>query len=88
MRIVWDEEKNRKLMAERGVSFEEAATCILNGEILDIMKNPSYPGQFYFILILNGYTHVVPYKIGSDDEIILKTIFPSRKFHKRYAGKI
>ena len=87
MRIIWDDEKNRRLITERGVSFEEAATRILNGEILEVMKNNSRPGQFYFILILNEYTHVVPYIIGNNDEIILKTIFPSRKFHKKYGRK-
>ena len=87
MRIIWDAVKNRKLKLDRGVGFEEAASCILKGEILDFIKNPAHPGQFYFVMILKEYTHVVPFVIGQDEEIILKTIFPSRKFDKLYRRK-
>jgi len=75
------------LIAKRGVSFEEAASCILNGNIIDIMKHPSRLGQFYFIMILNEYTHIVPFVIGQNEEVILKTIFPSRKYHKKYRSQ-
>ncbi|CAN2050325.1 BrnT family toxin [Candidatus Magnetomoraceae bacterium gMMP-1] len=81
MKILWDEEKNYKLRSERGVGFEDAAFRILNGDIIDIMKNPTREGQYYFIINLNQYIHVVPFIIG-EDEIILKTIYPSRKYQK------
>jgi uncharacterized DUF497 family protein len=47
MKILWDEEKNYKLKSERGVGFEDAALCILNGKIIDIMKNPSRTVLFH-----------------------------------------
>lgn len=37
-----------------------------------------------FILPYHGYTHVVPFVIGRDEMIVLKTAFPSRKFHQQY----
>jgi uncharacterized DUF497 family protein len=85
MKILWDEEKNYKLKSERGVGFEDVASRILHGEIIDIMKNPTRGGQYYFIINLNQYIHVVPFMTG-EDEIILKTIYPSRKYHKKYGG--
>ncbi len=52
MRIRWSDEKNKKLISERGISFEDAASQILKGEIIDIQKHPNWPGQFYFIMVL------------------------------------
>jgi len=86
MRIVWDDDKNQKLILERGISFEEAASSILNNKIIDIVKNPSQPGQFFFVLVLNEYTHIVPFSLGPNEEVILKTIYPSRKYQKKYGG--
>ena len=84
MRIVWDDEKNQKLILERGISFEEATSSILNDKILDIVKNPSRPGQFFFVLMLNKYVHIVPFSLGPNEEVILKTIYPSRKYQRKY----
>ena len=52
MDIIWDEKKNEKLIAERGVSFDLVAELILQRE-----------------------------------HVVLKTIFPSRKFHNLYGAK-
>ena len=84
---MWDEEKNQKSIAERGISFGEVAACILKDEVLDVMKNPVRSGQFYFIMKLKDYTHVVPFVINENEEIILKTVFPNRKLHKKFGGK-
>jgi len=37
----WNDDKNMKLILERGVSFEMAIRHIQNGEILDIIKHPN-----------------------------------------------
>jgi hypothetical protein len=37
-----------------------------------------------FVLSYRGYTYVVPFVIDDEDNIVLKTVFPSRKFHKIY----
>jgi uncharacterized DUF497 family protein len=85
--IIWDELKNQRLIVERGVSFEEVAEILLNKKYIDIIENPAYPNQSYFIVKLHNYIHVVPFVIDEDKRIILKTIFPSRKFNKIYGGQ-
>lgn len=88
MRIEWDEAKNKKLFLERSIQFEEVAELILNKKILEIVKNPTRPNQYYFVLNLKNYTHLVPFVISNEETIFLKTAFPSRKFHKKYGSKI
>jgi len=86
MNIVWDEAKNNLLKKTRGVSFELAAHVIRNRDEITILENPAHKGQIYYIMRLNNYVHVVPALINDADQIVLKTIFPSRKYHKLYGG--
>jgi len=86
MNILWDEEKNIWLQLNRNVSFEEIADKILNKQYLEIMENPTRADSLYFIMKINDYTWVIPFLINEKDEIILKTAFPSRKYHKIYGG--
>jgi len=85
--ILWDKEKNKRLILGRSVSFEEISGKILSGEILDVLDNPGRKNQQYFVLYIRGYTWAVPFLIDRQKRIILKTAFPSRKFHKLYGGK-
>jgi len=87
MDILWDEAKNKKLRESRGISFEEVAQLILDKKYLAILENSARPDQMLFIVLYKGYTHVVPFVVDENDNIVLKTIFPSRKFHKLYGGK-
>lgn len=82
--IKWNKQKNEKLKRERGVSFEEIKLLLLAGTYLDSIKNPSRPHQRIYIIVIRGYTHVVPYVVDDHGTIILKTAYPSRKFHKIY----
>ncbi len=84
MNILWDEEKNLWLQLNRNISFEEIADKILNKEYIEILENPVREDQMYFIMKINNYTWVVPFLINGDGEIVLKTAFPSRKYHKKY----
>ncbi|MDR1785904.1 MAG: BrnT family toxin [Spirochaetaceae bacterium] len=86
MDIVWDEAKNRLLKRTRGVSFELAAQVIRNHREIAILENPVRPGQIYYIMPFNDYIHVVPALINEAEQIVLKTIFPSRKYQKVYGG--
>ena len=86
MDILWDKEKNNWLILNRGVSFEEIAKKIIEDEDIIILENPTRENQQYFIINLKEYTWVVPFIISEHNEIILKTAFPSRKFHKKYGG--
>ena len=85
--IIWDEEKNKELIKERNISFEEVVDIILEKKYLGILENPSRDNQYIFIISLHDYTHVVPFVIDESENIFLKTIFPSRKYHKIYGGQ-
>jgi len=87
MAILWDNEKSNKLIADRGLSMEIFASLILENKYLAILKNPSRIEQKIFIIPYQNYTYVVPFIIDSEKNIILKTVFPSRKYHKLYGGK-
>lgn len=84
MDIVWDEAKNRKLKQTRGISFEDVGQLILDRKYVKVLEKPVHPKQMIFVISYRGYTHVVPFVIENDDTIVLKTVFPSRKFHKLY----
>ena len=78
--------KNRRLKAERGVSFEEVVFYIERGQLLDIVEHPSrekYRGQRILIVNINDYAYLVPF-VETERELFLKTIIPSRKATKEY----
>ncbi len=85
----WNEEKNRQLQAERGISFEQALQAIASDQLLDVIEHPNqtrYPSQRVFIIEMNQYVYLVPF-VENDQEIFLKTIIPSRKLKKQYLGE-
>ena len=87
--ISWNNEKNKRLKAERNVSFEEVVFHIEQEQLLDIVQHPNqekYPGQRVFIININNYAYLVPF-IESKRKVFLKTIIPSRKATRRYLRK-
>ena len=82
----WDSEKNEILKRMRGISFEEIVCLIESGQILGIEENPGRSNQKMYILEIENYAVVVPF-VEKDNEIFLKTAFPSRKYTKRYRLK-
>jgi hypothetical protein len=82
----WNFEKNELLKAERGISFEEIALIIESGNILGIEENPGYPNQKIYVLEIENYAYIVPC-VESENQIFLKTAFPSRKYTKRFGLK-
>ncbi|MCF8128170.1 MAG: toxin [Deltaproteobacteria bacterium] len=87
MDIIWDKEKNSWLQVNRRISFEEISGKLLNGNYIDILENPTRGNQMYFIMKIYDYTWVVPFLIDEKERIVLKTAFPSQKFHNRYGGR-
>jgi len=85
--IMWDENKNTKLKLERNISFEEISEYILSENIIDIIDHPKRKNQNVFVIEINNYIHSVPFIIDENEDIILKTAFPSRKLHKKYRGE-
>ena len=82
----WNNDKNKKLMRERNISFEVVVVCIQNGDVLDKIKHPNqkrYSGQHIYILDIDGYVYAVPF-VEDKEKIFLKTVIPSRKLTKQY----
>jgi hypothetical protein len=84
--LTWSHEKNELLKAERGISFEEIALLIESDHILGIEENPARPNQKIYILEIENYAFIVPF-VENQNEIFLKTAFPSRKYTKRFGLK-
>jgi hypothetical protein len=86
-RIVWSEAKNRQLkaMQERRISFDDVLIALEDGRLLDDVKNPGgrFAHQRMFVIEVKGYVYAVPY-VESQDEIFLKTAFPSRALTRKY----
>jgi hypothetical protein len=54
----WDDAKNAKLRAERGIGFEDVVFHIERGDLLDILQHPNpdrYAGQSIFVVRREGY---------------------------------
>jgi len=77
--FIWDEEKSRKLKEKRGVSFEE----IIDSKFIGIEEHHSRKNQFVMLFEYKNYIWVVPCVI-TRGYTFLKTLFPSRKYTKKY----
>ena len=84
--IIWDHEKNAKLQLERNISFEQIADLIIDNKVLDILEHPRRKNQNIFVIDIDHYIYAVPFLLDEQDNIILKTAFPSRKLMKKYRG--
>lgn len=87
--INWDPDKNKELIENRGVSFEEVVFYLQQGALIDDIEHPNrtkYPNQRIFVLNIENYAYLVPY-VEDRKEIFLKTVIPSRKATKQYLEK-
>ncbi len=84
--IVCDDKKAQILKLERDI--DEIVELIIERKYIDILEHPKREGQQIFILSYRNYVHVVPFVIDEDDNIIIKTVFPSRNFHKIYKERM
>lgn len=78
----YNNEKNKQLFDERGITFQHVIDSISENGILLDFSHPNiekYPKQRIFVVELFDYTYCVPY-VENDNVIFMKTIFPSRKF--------
>ena len=85
----WDDAKNAKLRAERGIGFEDVVFHIERGDLLDILEHPNperYAGQRIFVVRREDYVYLVPF-VEDEHSVFLKTIIPSRKATKQYLGE-
>ena len=87
--FAWDDEKNARLRAERGIGFEDVVFHIERGDLLDTVDHPNpsrYAGQRMFIVRREDYVYLVPF-VEDGHTMFLKTIIPSRKATKQYLGE-
>jgi len=60
----WDDAKNAKLRADRGIGFEDIVFHIERGDLLDILEHPNpdrYGGQRIFVVQRDDYVYLVPF---------------------------
>ena len=79
--ITWDERKNVRLKQRRGVSFENILGALAEHGPLWVKEHPrpeKYPNQRLLGVLIAGYVFIVPFE-ETDEKIILKTIYRSRK---------
>jgi len=84
----WDYDKNERLKAERGISFEEVILHIERGDVLDVLAHPNqskYPNQQILVVKIEDYAYLVPFAEDEEGKF-LKTIIPSRKATREYLG--
>ncbi|NCO75663.1 MAG: BrnT family toxin [Cyanobacteria bacterium] len=90
MKVVrWNQDKNKQLIRERGISFETVLGSIDQGNLLDDYIHPNqekYPNQRLMIVKIQNYCFLIPY-VETETEIFFKTIIPSRKATKQYLDK-
>lgn len=77
--IRWNPEKSERLRKVRGISFER----ILEGKLIAVKRHPTEEGQSLMLFEYKGYVWVVPF-VTQGDDIFLKTLYPSRKYTRRY----
>lgn len=85
----WNPDKNKLLIEERGISFEDVIYHLQNHCLLDDLVHSNqekYPDQRIFVINIDDYAYLVPY-VETDEEIFLKTVIPSRKATKLYLGE-
>lgn len=85
----WDNDKNDQLKRERGISFEQIVFLVLNDRILDILEHSNkmkYRDQKLYIIDVEDYAYVVPFEDRKRVRF-LKTIFPSRRYTRKYLRK-
>lgn len=84
MDFQFDKTKNKKLIQERAISFEQVIEAIYNGNVLLDVAHPNqekYPHQRLMIVEIDNYPYGVPY-VKSEEYFFLKTIYPDRRYKK------
>ena len=84
--FIWNDKKNKRLIKDRKVSFDEVVSSIEKGQVLDLIENPNaekYRGQWVLVMEIRKYAYPVPFE-QRGDKIFLITVIPSRKMTRKY----
>lgn len=82
----YNKEKDRLVRLRHGVSFKDIIQEIKRKRVLKRISHPNktkYSNQKLYIIEIKGYAIVVPH-VEQGDTIFLKTLFPSRKYTKKF----
>ncbi len=90
--IEYNEDKSRLLKATRGVCFDDVIELIKKDQIVaDInhFNQKKYHKQAILIIKFKDYYYMIPHiKDLKNKVMFLKTIYPSRKYKKKYEKKL
>ena len=75
--VRWSLVKSERLKRTRGASFED----LVQSKLLAVKRHPAKVHQNIMLFEYRGYVWVVPY-VADEDEVFLKTLYPSRKYTK------
>ena len=84
----WDPDKNGRLKAGRGISFEEIVAAVEEDGLKDVLVHPNqrrYPGQVVLVVAYRSDIFLV-LSVEEKTYYFLKTIIPSRKATRDYLG--
>jgi uncharacterized DUF497 family protein len=87
--FAWDDAKNAKLKADRGIGFEDVVFHIERGDLLEILEHPNpdrAPASASSSFSARSTCIWVPF-VEDEHSVFLKTIIPSRKATKHYLGE-
>jgi predicted DNA binding CopG/RHH family protein len=79
--FTWEDAKNKRLKAERGVDFEEIAFHIKRCNVLDTIERTNegpHGHQRAFVLPRRDYVYLVPF-VEDETSVFLETIVPRRR---------
>jgi len=86
--IEYSEEKSLTLKVSRNVDFKDVVEALRKESVLADISHPNFkkfPGQRVLVVKIYEYAYAVPYVISLEKKtIFLKTIYPNRKYTKKY----
>ena len=85
----WNLEKNKSLMKDRGVCFEDVVITIYEDKTIDTIKRPNndkHSEQSICIVELMGYVCIVPYvknDVDNYDDVLFETKLAAKNYLKK-----
>lgn len=77
--ISWSLAKSEELKRRHRVSFDE----LILSKLVAVLEHPGRSHQNIMLFEFRAYIWVVPY-VSRGDDIFLKTLFPSRKYTRKW----
>jgi len=75
-------EKNKKLIEERSISFEEIIAALNNGNLLEVIRHQQYFHQEIYIVRIGRYAYSVPFVQQDKERVFFKNYLSQPKINK------